>query len=64
MNCPGIFRYVRWQQLADYERCGWMAVANLGPYHGQHGVLCEWKCNCPCIEPRQSEIIYPSPRTI
>jgi hypothetical protein len=49
------YRYVRWNRLADYLHLGWLPVADLGAYHGQWSVLCEWKCNCPCAEPRGGE---------
>jgi hypothetical protein len=55
-----IFRFVRWHDL-DYERLGWMWVRDFGAYHGQFSVLCEWRCNCPCIEPtstRRSPMSY------
>jgi hypothetical protein len=29
-----IFRFVQWDRLADYERIGWLTVADLGDYHG------------------------------
>jgi hypothetical protein len=51
MLVPGIFRFVTWDRLADYERLGWLPVADLGHYHGQWSVLCEWLCDCRCVEP-------------
>jgi hypothetical protein len=49
---------VPWHRLTDYLRLGWLPVADLGAYHGQNGVFCEWKCNCRWIDPNQSEFGY------
>jgi hypothetical protein len=51
-----IFRFVQWDRLADYERIGWLTVADLGDYHGRHGVLCQWLCDCACIEPNRKAV--------
>lgn len=42
----GTFRYVAYDQLDEFHRRGWMAVADLGLTHGQWSVLC-WRCDCP-----------------
>jgi hypothetical protein len=41
------FRYVRHENIADYERLGWLVVAELHPPHGQYSVLMQWLCDCP-----------------
>ena len=41
----GLFRYVRWQDVEQYHRLGWMMVAHLGPTHGMWSVLM-WHCGC------------------
>lgn len=47
----GLFRYVRWPDIAAYEARGWMVVVpDLGPVHGFWSCLmwhaedpnCEW----------------------
>lgn len=47
------FRYVTYNRLADYLALGWMIVADLGPYHNQWALLCEWLCQCRVVEPRK-----------
>ncbi|MCA0401307.1 MAG: hypothetical protein LCH38_10885 [Proteobacteria bacterium] len=46
----GLFRYVRFRDLPEYFRRGWMIAADLGPTHGQWSVLC-WHCECGEVEP-------------
>jgi hypothetical protein len=41
------FRYVRHENIADYEGLGWLVVAELHPPHGQYSVLMQWLCDCP-----------------
>jgi hypothetical protein len=50
------FRYVLHERVADYERLGWLVVAELGPVHGEWSVLAEYICSCgrACIEPHSA----------
>ena len=50
------FRYVLHERREDYERLGWMVVADLGDYHGQFSVLAEFICSCgrACVEPQSA----------
>ncbi len=46
-----IFRYVTHDRVLDYLMCGWhIAVVDLG-HHSFYGVLMQWMCQCPMIEP-------------
>ena len=36
------FRFVPHDEMAAYERQGWIAVADLGPVHGRWSVLMLW----------------------
>lgn len=36
------FRYVRHDDVAEYESNGWAIAADLGPTHGQWAVLMKW----------------------
>lgn len=45
------YRYVPHYLLPDYLSLGWLVIADLGDYHGQFSVLCEWRCGCRCVEP-------------
>jgi hypothetical protein len=51
-----IFRYVLHERVRDYERLGWMVVAELGPVHGEWSVLAEFICSCgrACVEPHKA----------
>lgn len=46
MTRVGTFKYVRFAELENYHRAGWMVVADLGPTHGQWSCLM-WRCDCP-----------------
>jgi hypothetical protein len=50
------FRYVLHERREDYERLGWMVVADLGPVHGEWSVLAEFICSCgrACVEPQSA----------
>ena len=51
------FRYVTYDRIPDYLALGWLVVADLGHPHSQWSVLCEWLCECPCVEPNYPERI-------
>ena len=36
------FRFVPHDEVAAYERLGWIVVAHLGPVHGAYAVLMRW----------------------
>ena len=36
------FRFVPHDEVAAYERQGWIVVARLGPVHGTYAVLMRW----------------------
>jgi hypothetical protein len=36
------FRFVPHDEMAAYERLGWIVVAHLGPVHGAYAVLMRW----------------------
>lgn len=48
----GIFRYVPHTDVDAYHRCGWLIVADIGVYHGEHRVMMEWRCECEVKEPK------------
>ncbi len=51
MKCL-VLRYVQHRRVEDYLLLGWMAVSDLGSYHGQFSVLMSWPCGCQVVEPR------------
>jgi hypothetical protein len=51
MKRAGLFRYVLHERIADYERLGWLVVAELHPPHGHFSVLMQWLCDCRPTEP-------------
>ena len=46
----GLFRFVRWHDVARYHRRGWMVAGDLGPRHGQYSALM-WHCDCGQVSP-------------
>lgn len=48
----GIFRFVRYHDVADYERLGWVHDPRPLPAgHDDWSVVCWWLCDCLCVEP-------------
>lgn len=41
----GNFRYVPYEAIGDFERIGWMIVADLGLVHGFWSAMM-WRCDC------------------
>ena len=39
--------------VLDWLRVGWIAVADLGPIHGQYSLGLGWICQCECIKPEE-----------
>jgi hypothetical protein len=47
----GLFRFVRWPDIAAFEARGWLVVQpDLGPTHGAWSVLM-WHCECGACTP-------------
>mgnify|MGYP001765514234 CR=1 FL=1 len=41
----GLFRFVPYASIHEFEMCGWMIVRDLGPVHGFWSCLM-WRCDC------------------
>jgi hypothetical protein len=45
------YKYVLHHLVTAYEDLGWLAVADLGPIHGEWSILMEWRCSCKMVMP-------------
>jgi len=48
--CP-VVAYVRRHDIETWLRLGWMALDDLGSYHGQYSILMGWPCGCEVVMP-------------
>jgi hypothetical protein len=47
-----IYRFVPHHLVLDYARLGWNIADTLEQVcHGHYGILMQWLCRCPCLEP-------------
>lgn len=46
-----LFRFVRHEQAAAYERAGWLNTGPLPGHHAEWSVGMEWLCACTPREP-------------
>jgi hypothetical protein len=48
--CP-VVAYVCHHDIDAWLRHGWMALDDLGSYHGQYSILMGWPCKCKMVTP-------------
>ena len=56
MTCRSLCRIVAFvphQLIPEYERKGWMRLAQLGPTHGKWSELLGWPCDCEVWVPER-----------
>ena len=42
------FRYVRFAEVEDFLRLGWMvSIPNAPAHHEHYGIVLKWICDCP-----------------
>jgi hypothetical protein len=53
------FRFVRYEDIEDYEKLGWWVAATHVMPHARYGVIMQWLCACPMVEPQYQNAAEP-----
>jgi hypothetical protein len=56
MSLEGEYRFVRHNDMAAFEQCGWCWCAHLGETHGQWSVMMRWLCDCKPVVPLRASL--------